>query len=110
MPERAWGAAEGALEDRREIAGVAESDGARYGGDRLVAVGEQQLPGTRFQNGIQVPVSAIVKNNNKIGMLSGLDSGLDSSGRDVDIPVTTLVDLILIQPITVNPEIYNTNY
>ena len=60
--------------------------------------------------GIQVPVSAIVKNNNKIGMLSGVDNGLDSSNRDVDIPVTTPVDLILIQPITVNPEIYNTNY
>ena len=60
--------------------------------------------------GIQVPVSAIVKNNNKIGMLSGLDSEFTSENKDVDIPVTTPVDLILIQPITVNPEIYNTNY
>ncbi len=60
--------------------------------------------------GIQVPVSAIVKNSNKIGILSGFDNEFATASKDVDIPVTTPVDLILIQPITVNPEIYNTNY
>ena len=59
--------------------------------------------------GIQVPISAIVKNDNKTGMLTGAALA-DEGKKDVDIPVTTPIDLVLIQPITVNPEIYNTNY
>lgn len=43
-------------------------------------------------------------------MLSGSDEPSVSDSRDVDIPVTTPVDLVLIQPITVDPEAYNPNY
>lgn len=60
--------------------------------------------------GIQVPISAVIKNNNRLGMLSGSEQQTGSKTGEVNVPVATPVDIILIQPITVNPEIYNTNY
>lgn len=76
------------------------------------SAGELQLRFTRITTpyGIQVPVSAVVKNNSKIGKISGADELFASETRDVNIPVSTPVDLVLIQPITVNPEAYNPNY
>ena len=74
--------------------------------------GELLLRFTRITTpyGIQVPISAIIKNSSKIGNLSGEHETSESNGGDVDIPVNTPVDLVLIQPITVNPEVYNPNY
>lgn len=97
---------------------VAPIDSVVYGSVIRVAKatdvnkGELLLRFTRITTpyGIQVPISAIVKNNDRVGKLTGSDERFSSSLGDVDIPVATPVDLVLIQPITVNPEIYNTNY
>ena len=59
--------------------------------------------------GIKVPISAIIKNDNKQGKLFGYDAEKEG-GADVNIPVTTPMTLVLTQPITVNPEMYNSNY
>lgn len=74
--------------------------------------GELLLRFTRITTpyGIQIPVSAVIKNNHQTGLLSGENKNFASEKGDVDIPVNTPVDLLLIQPITVNPEVYNLNY
>ena len=60
--------------------------------------------------GIQIPLAAIIKTGDKTGKLSGKDSEYNDESANVSIPVNTPVELILTQPITVNPEVYNTNY
>lgn len=60
--------------------------------------------------GIQIPVSAVIKTKNSSGLLTGKDETFASDKGDIDIPVNTSLDLLLIQPITVNPEVYNLNY
>ena len=60
--------------------------------------------------GIQIPVSAIVKTKDNAGKIVGTNSKYSDANGNVDIPVATNIDLILTQPITVNPEVYNSNY
>ena len=60
--------------------------------------------------GIQVPLAAIVKTSDKTGKMSGKDYEHKDESNNVNIPVNTPVELLLTQPITVNPEVYNTNY
>ncbi len=45
-----------------------------------------------------------------VGAGGGLVKSLFDKGNDVDIPANSRVELILTQPITVNPAIYNSNY
>jgi len=70
----------------------------------------------RFNNivtpyGIQIPISAIVNTGDKRGKISGTGQ-YESETHDgnVDIPISMPLELLLIQPITVNPELYNSNY
>ena len=70
----------------------------------------------RFTNiitpyGIQIPISAIVNTGDKKGKIFG--TGQYESENDdgnVSIPIDMPLELLLIQPITVNPELYNSNY
>ena len=84
----------------------------RVSGASAGNIGELMLRFTRITTpyGIQIPISAIVKNDTKVGKITGLNTEFHTEAGDVDIPVTTPIDLVLTQPITVNPEIYNTNY
>lgn len=45
-----------------------------------------------------------------VGAGGGLVKSIWDKGDDVDIPVNAQIDLLLTQPITVNPAIYNSNY
>lgn len=45
-----------------------------------------------------------------VGAGGGLVKSLWDKGNDVVIPANSRIDLVLTQPITVNPGIYNTNY
>ena len=45
-----------------------------------------------------------------VGAGGGLVKSLMDKGGDVTIPANSSIELILTQPITVNPSIYNTNY
>ncbi len=70
----------------------------------------------RFTNivtpyGIQVPVSAIVNTGDKRGKLTGAYYTQEEQAEsNVVIPIAETLDLLLLQPITVNPELYNSNY
>jgi hypothetical protein len=61
-------------------------------------------------DGIIIPIAAVVKNDNKFGKLLASNSVFLNESGDIDMPVATEMDIVLIQPITVNPEIYITNY
>ena len=60
--------------------------------------------------GIKVPIAAVVKTDDKTGKLTGKNYDLQDENSNINIPVNTQVDLLLTQPITVNPASYNQNY
>lgn len=60
--------------------------------------------------GIQIPLAAIIKTSDKTGKLSGENLEYKDEGNNVNIPVNKPIELLLTQPITVNPEVYNSNY
>ena len=45
-----------------------------------------------------------------VGAGGGLVKSIWDKGKDVEIPVNATVQLLLTQPITVNPNVYNRNY
>ena len=60
--------------------------------------------------GLQIPITAIVKTKDKSGKLTGDTTSYSDENGNIDIPVAASIDLILTQPITVNPEVYSSNY
>jgi hypothetical protein len=56
--------------------------------------------------GIRVPVSAIIKTKDQTGRILGV-SRKASSTAEAEIPVNAVYDLVLTQPITVNPATYS---
>ena len=60
--------------------------------------------------GIQIPLYAVVKTSDNSGKISGDNIQYADSNKEINIPVTGVLDLVLTQPITVNPELYNSNY
>ena len=61
-------------------------------------------------SGVQIPIAGILATGEKTGVLSAeMDFFSDGKGH-VNVAVGAPCDLLLIQPITVNPELYNSNY
>ena len=61
-------------------------------------------------SGVQIPIAALIKTKDGKGLIFGNDDYLGSDNGHVSINVGTPFDLFLTQPITVNPEVYNSNY
>lgn len=60
--------------------------------------------------GLQIPITAIVKTSDKSGKLTAKTTSYSDENGNINIPVAAGIDLILTQPITVNPETYSSNY
>ena len=61
-------------------------------------------------SGIQIPIAALMKSGDNSGILLGDDLRFGSENGHVDVSVGTPFALYLTQPITVNQEVYNSNY
>jgi len=60
--------------------------------------------------GIQIPIFALLQTGDKSGFLNGNHEYFGSDDGRVIVDVGTPFSLLLNQPITVNPEVYNSNY
>ena len=60
--------------------------------------------------GIQIPIAPLLKTEEISGLLQGSDECYDNEDGHIKVAVGTSFDLLLTQPITVNPEVYRSNY
>ena len=98
---------------------IAPADSVLKGNVITVSAASKLKRGTlkiRFTNittpfGIQIPISAIINTPDKKGEIVGIGTYEDESlDGNISIPINMPLELLLIQPITVNPELYNSNY
>ena len=61
-------------------------------------------------SGIQIPIAALMQSGDNSGVLFGNDTRFGSGDGHIVVSVGTPFALYLTQPITVNQEVYNSNY
>lgn len=81
-----------------------------YGKDLAVGAGAGALAGVIISPLAGGEIGKGTALATAVGAGGGLIKSIWDKGEDVEIPVNSAIQLILTQPITVNPAIYNNNY